>query len=79
MYLCIPNVLLHAGQLSVPEEYVTAMPTINDSSKLAYLIPTTTGKGVCSTVLLNYLVATHNKFLKFYHDHYPLAEKYSEE
>jgi len=67
------------GQLSVSEEYVTAMPTISDSTKLAYLIPTTTGEGVCSTVLLDFLVATHNNFVKFYHDHYPLAEKYSEE
>jgi len=75
MQLCILWLL---GRLRIPEEYIAAMPTISECTKLAYLIPTTTGEGICSTGLLDFLVVTHNTFLKYYHDHYPLSEKYKE-
>ena len=35
---------------------------------LVYVIPTTTGKGVCSTRLVDFLVTTHNNFIDFYHE-----------
>ena len=67
------------GRFNVPEEYVTSMPVISEHTNIAYLIPTTNGEGICSTVLLDFLVVTHNSFISYYHKHYPLAEKYSDE
>jgi len=55
------------------------MPIINEHTNVAYLIPTTTGEGICSTTLLDFLVTTHNNFIRYYHECYPLAEKYSDE
>lgn len=43
------------------------MPNSPQDIPLAYLIPTTTGKGVCSTALVDFLVTTHNDFINFYH------------
>ena len=34
---------------------------------LVYYIPTETGKGICSTALVDFLITTHNNFIKFYH------------
>ena len=67
------------GRFDVPEEYVTDMPIIGEDTNMAYLIPTTHGEGICSTVLLDFLVITHNSFISYYHTHYPLAEKYNNE
>ena len=78
-YVQVRYVIQLLGRLRVSEEYITAMPTINEYTKLTYLIPTTTGEGICSTGLLDFLVVTHNTFIKYYHDHYPLSEKYKEE
>ena len=72
-------VLCIIGRFNVPEEYITAMPVINERTNIAYLIPTTNGEGICSTVLLDFLVVTHNSFISYYHKRYPLAEKYSDE
>ena len=79
MYCIDTHMIQSLGRLRVPEEYITAMPTINECTKLTYLIPTTTGEGICSTGLVDFLVVTHNYFIKYYHDHYPLSEKYREE
>ena len=68
-----------SGRFKVPEEYVTTMPVISEHTNIAYLIPTTNGEGICSTVLLDFLVVTHNSFISYYHQRYPLAEKYSDE
>lgn len=43
------------------------MPDKPQEIPLAYLIPTTSGKGVCSTALVDFLVTTHNSFVLFYH------------
>ena len=55
------------------------MPVIDEHTNIAYLIPTTSGEGVCSTGLLDFLVITHNNFITYYHKYYPLAEKYNDE
>ena len=55
------------------------MPVINNNTNIAYLIPTTTQEGMCSTMLLDFLVTTHNEFIYYYHKHYLLAEKYDKE
>ena len=76
----IDTTTLHTiGRFNVPEEYVAAVPVINNNTNIAYLIPTTTREGMCSTMLLDFLVTTHNEFIYYYHKHYPLAEKYSEQ
>ena len=72
-------IIIYVGRLKIPEEYITAMPVISEDSNIAYLIPTTSGEGVCSTGLLDFLVITHNNFITYYHKNYPLAEKYSDE
>ena len=70
---------VYVGRFNVPEEYVAATPAISNSTNVVYLIPTTTREGICSTMLLDFLVTTHNEFISYYHKHYQLAEKYSNE
>ena len=72
-------VIFCAGRFNVPEEYVADAAIISNSTKVVYLIPTTTREGICSTMLLDFLVTTHNEFINYYHKHYPLAEKFSDE
>jgi len=43
------------------------VPSNPQEIPLIYLIPTETGKGVCSTALVDFLVTTHNEFIEFYH------------
>lgn len=43
------------------------MPTDPLKIPLSYLIPTMTGRGVCSTALVDFLVTTHNDFIDLYH------------
>ena len=57
----------YIGRRRVPKELLIKMPDTPQSIPLAYLIPTTTGKGICSTALVDFLVSTHNDFIEFYH------------
>ena len=47
----------------MPAEYLS-VSWDDESLPLAYLIPTVTGPGVCTVVLLDLLVTAHNGFLK---------------
>jgi len=58
---------MHTGRRRVPKELLIKMPDKPQTIPLAYLIPTTTGKGICSTALVDFLVSTHNDFIEFYH------------
>ena len=73
------TMLYTVGRFNVAEEYVAAVPVISNNTNIVYLIPTTTREGTCSTVLLDFLVTTHNEFIYYYHKHYLLAEKYSDQ
>jgi len=59
------------GRLRVPVEYVDNAPEITDDTKLIYLLPTTTGEGICSTSLVDFLVAQHNEFIKYCYKNLP--------
>ena len=50
------------------KELVMEVPSNPHEIPLVYLIPTKTGKGVCSTALVDLLVSTHNEFVNFYHN-----------
>ena len=53
--------------MRVPKEFIIEMPSCPKDITLAYLIPTTSGRGVCSAALVHFLVNTHNEFINFYH------------
>ena len=57
----------HIGRKRVPKELVIAVPASPQEIPLVYLIPTKTGKGICSTALVDFLITTHNEFISFYH------------
>ena len=63
---------LSTGRLRVPVEYVDNTPEITDDTKLVYLLPTTTGEGICSTSLVDFLVTEHNQFIKDCYNNLPL-------
>ena len=46
----------------VKEEHL--LSEFTPETQLVYLIPTTMAKGICTTVLVDYLVLTHNNFIK---------------
>ncbi len=50
------------GRLPVPESI--CVPAITGKTSLVYLIPTTTGLGVCTTALVDFLILTHNDFIQ---------------
>ena len=50
------------GRLPVEEECL--MPEITNNTAIEYLIPTTMGKGRCTTSLVDFLVLTHNNFIE---------------
>lgn len=52
----------------MPKELDVEMAKTPQHISLAYLIPTKTGKGICSTALVDFLVTTHNDFIKFCHN-----------
>ena len=49
------------ARLRVDHKYL--IPSISLDTKLDYLIPTTTGAGVCTSSLVDFLVCTHNSFI----------------
>ena len=51
--------------LPVEDQYY--IPAITDDVSLEYLVPTTTGPGSITTSLVNFLVVTHNEFIKKCH------------
>ena len=59
---------MYIGRKKVPKELAAEMPTSPRDISLAYLIPTKTGKGICSTALVDFLVTTHNEFIYFCHE-----------
>ena len=54
--------------IGVQKELVAEMANDPQHISLAYLIPTKTGKGICSTALVDFLVTTHNEFICFCHE-----------
>ena len=63
--LFIFHICMYIGRLTVPLEYVDDAPEITDDTKLAYLMPTTTGEGICSSSMVDFLVYQHNDFFQF--------------
>ena len=49
------------ARFPLEEEHVVA--EITADTPLVHLLPTTTGAGVCTTVLIDYLVQVHNSFV----------------
>ncbi len=52
----------YLGPLRVPKDILDEELTFK--TPLEYLIPTTTGKGICTTSLVHYLVQVHNEFVR---------------
>ena len=61
----------YIGRLRVPSEYIDKAPEITDDTKLAYLMPTTTGEGICSSSMVDFLVYQHNEFIQFCYKNLP--------
>ena len=57
------------GRLKVPLEYIDT--EIIDDTKLAYLMPTTTDEGICSSSMVDFLVCQHNEFIQFCYKNIP--------
>ena len=62
---CVLYISFHANcnlaRLRVDHKYL--IPSISLDTKLDHLIPTTTGAGVCTSSLVDFLVCTHNSFI----------------
>ena len=58
----------YIGRRRVSKELVVEVPNNPQEIPLIYLIPTLTGRGVCSSALVDFLVTTHNEFINFYHN-----------
>ena len=54
--------MLLSARLRVDEENL--MLEVTMETKLDYLIPTTSGHGICTTALVDYLVQIHNAFIE---------------
>lgn len=52
------------GVVNLPEKYRNAC--FNEESPLAVLLPDTSGPGLCSYILLQYLLTQHNSFMEKY-------------
>ena len=65
--------LISVGRLRVPIEYTIDTPEITDDTKLAYLMPTSTGdsEGICSSSMVDFLVYQHNEFIQFCYKNMP--------
>ena len=50
---------------------INDVPEITDDTKLVYLLPTTTGEGICSTSLVDFLVVQHNEFIRHCYNNIP--------
>ena len=50
--------------MRVEEQILNALESISDETPLEYLLPTTTGPGVCTTALVDFLVLKHNDFIE---------------
>jgi len=55
----------------VDPKIINDTPEITDSTKLIYLLPTTTGEGMCSTSLVDFLVKQHNEFIRYCYNNIP--------
>ena len=60
--LLLPFVFL--GRIPVPRDILQLMPELTKETPLDYLIPSTTGNGICTTSLVDYLVQIHNEFIR---------------
>jgi len=58
-------ILFQIDRFIVPLEYVNDAPEITDDTKLAYLLPSTEGEGICIISLVDFLVKQHNDFIRF--------------
>lgn len=52
------------GLVNLPDEFHNVK--ISEDSPLAVLLPATSGPGLCSYVLLQYLLKEHNNFMEKY-------------
>ena len=50
------------GRLPVPQAYIN-VDLSHETTSIAYLIPKTTGRGCCTTALVDHLVKIHNEFI----------------
>ncbi|XP_072022240.1 E3 ubiquitin-protein ligase rnf213-alpha-like [Amphiura filiformis] len=55
-----------AASASIPNEFKGKLDFKN--CNLAVFLPTSTGDGMCSTELVNFLIERHNAFIQFYQD-----------
>ena len=53
---------IYVARLRVDTKYL--IPEISKNTKLEYILPTTTGPGVCTTSLVDFLVCAHNEFIE---------------
>ena len=58
--------LFNSAQILLEVEH--CLPAITRDTSIEYLIPTSTGAGALMTCLVDYLIRTHNNFLKFCHE-----------
>ena len=58
-------IIISLGRMPVPDNILPQ--SISGSTSLEYLIPTTSGTGVCTTSLVDFLVLTHNDFIEMCH------------
>lgn len=62
LYLCIAN-FFDKARIRVGEKLLSELPQVSEDTTLQFLIPTTTGPGVCSFALVDYLIVQHNSFI----------------
>lgn len=55
---------LNTGRIKVEQRLLVELPEVSEDTTLQYLIPTTTGPGICSFALVDYLVVQHNCFME---------------
>ena len=51
--------------MKVPEEYISKMGDIADNLPLAYILPSTSGPGLCTLALMDFLLFQQNELLEF--------------
>ena len=54
--------LFPIARIQIEDKYL--IPSLTSDVSLEHIIPTTRGPGVCTTILLDFLVCKHNGFLE---------------
>lgn len=63
-YIVGTHIIFNAARIKVKHGFLVELPEIAENTALQYLIPTTTGPGICSFALVDYLVVQHNSFME---------------